>query len=76
MPPTGPPPHSCWTAFPGLVLGARNDTSNEAGTTGYRIHAVRFYDRVLTPDEIARNARQDALRFFGASLGGTLILFR
>lgn len=65
-----------WTNVDPMTLGGRNDSFTEAATVGYCIHSVRFYDRVLTPAEIQRNARYDAIRFFGQRAGGTMILFR
>ena len=43
---------------------------------GYRIHAVRFYNRQLTPAEISRNAQWDAIRYFGQSEPGMMLIVR
>lgn len=59
-----------------MFVGSRAFDTSENATKGYRVHAIRFYNRVLTPDELARNARRDAIRFFGAQLDGTLIIVR
>ena len=41
---------------------------------GYRVHAIRFYDRQLTESEIRRNARQDGFRYFGVPEPGLTII--
>ena len=43
---------------------------------GYRVHAVRFYNRQLTESEIRRNARQDAIRYFGQPEPGMTLIVR
>ena len=52
-----------------LALGARWNGQKECSTTGFRIHAVRLYNRVLTAEELAKNARRDGMRFFGKGIG-------
>ena len=45
------------------------DLSGQGGdwtTSGYTIHAIRLYDRVLSDAEIKRHATIDQIRFFGA----------
>ena len=60
-----------------MAMGARGPLSGaDTGTIGYRIHAVRFYNRQLTPAEISRNARQDAIRYFGVPEPGMMIILR
>ena len=60
-----------------MVMSGRSDTATEAKTLDYRIHAVRFYDRELTEAEIERNAREDAIRFFGAPRkNGIMVIVR
>ena len=60
-----------------MVMGARGPVSGGDTTAiGYRIHAVRFYNRQLTPAEVSRNARQDAIRYFGAPEPGMMIIVR
>jgi hypothetical protein len=49
---------------------------DDTTATGYRVHAVRFYNRQLTPGEIAKNARQDGYRYFGKTAPGTVIVIR
>ena len=49
-----------------MTIGARGPVSGgDATAYGYRVHAIRFYDRELTPAEIEKNARRDAIRYFG-----------
>ena len=52
-----------WGTNPyGLCLGGRyNGTHRYIG----KIHAVRAYSRILTPAELALNARIDRIRYFG-----------
>ena len=52
-----------WNLNPyGLCLGGRyNGTHRYIG----KIHAVRAYSRILTPAELALNARIDRIRYFG-----------
>jgi hypothetical protein len=60
-----------------MAMGARGPVSgNDTTAVGYRIHAVRFYNRQLTPAEVSRNARQDAIRYFGAPEPGMMIIVR
>ena len=60
-----------------MAMGARGPLSGgDTTATGYRIHAVRFYNRQLTPAEISRNARQDAIRYFGMPEPGMMLIFR
>ena len=68
-----------WGDSPGgvMVIGARGSVSGgDTLAVGYRVHAVRFYDRQLTPSEIARNARQDAIRYFGQPEPGMTLIVR
>ncbi len=68
-----------WGDSPGgvMVIGARGPVSGGDTTAiGYRIHAVRFYDRQLTESEIRRNARQDAIRYFGQPEPGIMLIVR
>ena len=68
-----------WGDSPGgvMVIGARGPVSGgDTLAVGYRVHAVRFYDRQLTPSEIARNARQDAIRYFGQPEPGMTLIVR
>lgn len=61
-----------------MTLGGRKNTegASDALSFGYRIHAIRLYDRALTPSELSRNARRDAIRYFGAPEPGTAIIIR
>ena len=60
-----------------MAIGARGPVSGgDTTAVGYRVHAVRFYDRQLTPAEIARNARQDAIRYFGQPEPGMTLIVR
>ena len=61
-----------------MTLGGRKNTegASDALAFGYRIHAIRLYDRALTPSELSRNARRDAIRYFGAPEPGTAIIIR
>ena len=57
-----------WGDSPGgvMTIGARGPVSGgDATAIGYRVHAIRFYNRQLTPAEIEKNARRDAIRYFG-----------
>ena len=68
-----------WGDSPGgvMAIGARGPVSGGDSTaTGYRVHAIRFYNRQLTAAEIARNARIDAQRYFGALPPGSIIMLR
>ena len=68
-----------WGDSPGgvMAMGARGPVSGgDTTATGYRIHAVRFYNRQLTPAEISRNARQDAIRYFGQPEPGMMLIVR
>ena len=57
-------------------LGSSFSGSSDAITVGFTIHAVRFYDRELTAGEIRRNAKQDAIRYFGATPEGMTVIIR
>ena len=60
-----------------MVMGARGPVSGGDTTAiGYRIHAVRFYNRQLMPAEISRNARWDAIRYFGKAEPGMTLIVR
>ena len=60
-----------------MAIGARESkTGGDATATGYRVHAVRFYNRQLTPAEVSRNARQDAIRYFGMPEPGMMLIVR
>ena len=68
-----------WGDSPGgvMVIGARGPVSGgDATAVGYRVHAVRFYDRQLMESEIRRNARQDAIRYFGQPEPGMTLIVR
>jgi hypothetical protein len=68
-----------WGDSPGgvMAMGARGPVSGGDTTAiGYRIHAVRFYNRQLTPAEVSRNARQDAIRYFGQPEPGMMLIVR
>ena len=68
-----------WGDSPGgvMVIGARGSVSGgDTLAVGYRVHAVRFYDRQLTESEIRRNARQDAIRYFGQPEPGMTLIVR
>ena len=68
-----------WGDSPGgvMAMGARGPVSGgDTTATGYRIHAVRFYNRQLTESEIKRNARWDAIRYFGQPEPGMTIIVR
>ena len=55
-----------WSVDPGVIsMGGVEGIPNSTTPMGYRIHAIRFYTRELTPAEIARNAFLDQLRFTG-----------
>ena len=77
--PAGSVKGNWWGDSPGgvMAIGARGPVSGgDTTATGYRVHAIRFYNRQLTAAEIARNARQDAQRYFGALPPGSVILLR
>ena len=60
-----------------MAIGARGPVSGgDTTAVGYRVHAVRFYNRQLTPAEVSRNARQDAIRYFGQPEPGMMLIFR
>ena len=60
-----------------MAMGARGPVSGgDATAIGYRIHAVRFYNRQLTEREIRRNAWQDSIRYFGKAEPGMAIIIR
>ncbi|MCR5750603.1 MAG: hypothetical protein K6G91_01450 [Kiritimatiellae bacterium] len=68
-----------WGDSPGgvMTIGARGPVSGgDATATGYRVHAIRFYNRQLTPAEIKRNARHDGYRYFGARAPGQVVFIR
>ena len=68
-----------WGDSPGgvMAIGARGSVSGgDTTAVGYRVHAIRFYDRQLTESEIRRNARQDAIRYFGQPEPGMTIIVR
>ena len=52
-----------WGANGDNVFGGSSAGHSNNGTVGYRIHAIRFYDRILTDEERARNAQIDGVRF-------------
>lgn len=49
--------------FTEMVLGAQNNTANLTYPFKGKIHAIRFYDRELTAEEIAENYALDAVRY-------------
>ena len=56
-----------WVAgHTGIVLGDRKTTSNYPWTG--EIYTIRLYDRVLTPEEIARNYQIDVKRFYTTAM--------
>ena len=60
-----------------MSIGARESkTGGDATAIGYRVHAVRFYNRQLTESEIRQNARQDGFRYFGVPEPGLTIIVR
>ncbi len=60
-----------------MTIGARGPISGgDTTATGYRVHAIRFYNRQLTESEIRRNARQDAIRYFGQPEPGMTLIVR
>ena len=66
-----------WGDSPGgvMAIGARGSVSGgDTTAVGYRVHAIRFYDRQLTESEIRRNARQDGFRYFGVPEPGLTII--
>ena len=68
-----------WGDSPGgvMVIGARGPLSGgDTTAVGYRVHAIRFYNRQLTESEIRRNARQDAIRYFGQPEPGMMLIVR
>ncbi len=76
--PDGSPTSNWWGDSGGVMaIGARESrTGGDATAIGYRVHAIRFYDRQLTPTEIARNARRDAIRYFGQAEGAFFLIVR
>ena len=77
--PAGSATSNWWGDSPGgvMAVGARGPVSGgDASASGYRIHAIRFYDRQLTPMEMARNARRDAIRYFGEAEGAFFLIVR
>ena len=60
-----------------MTMGGRfPDSGGDTSATGYRVHAVRFYNRQLTPGEIKRNARHDGYRCFGVPEPGMRVILR
>ena len=60
-----------------MTIGARGPVSGgDTTATGYRVHAIRFYNRQLTPAEMAKNARRDAVRYFGQAEGAFFLIVR
>ena len=60
-----------------MAMGARGPVSGADTTAvGYRVHAVRFYNRQLTESEVRRNARWDGIRYFGQPVPGMTIIIR
>jgi len=61
-----------------MTMGGRLNKSDYADykAVGFRIHAIRFYNRKLEPAEIAKNARVDGVRYFGNPESGIVILVR
>ena len=58
-----------WGDVSGMAFGGRpGGSGSELSITGYTVHAVRFYSRVLTDEELGQNYAIDRVRFFG--LGG------
>ena len=77
--PAGSQKGNWWGDSPGgvMAVGARGPVSGgDATATGYRVHAIRFYNRELTPAEIEKNARRDAIRYFGESEGPFTLIVR
>ena len=77
--PEGSATSNWWGDSPSSVMamGARGPVSGgDATAIGYRIHAVRFYNRQLTEREIRRNAWQDSIRYFGKAEPGMAIIIR
>ena len=56
--------------------GAKWADKGDAKGIGYTIHAIRIYNRELTAGEIRRNAKQDAIRYFGATPEGMSVVIR
>ena len=60
-----------------MAIGARGPVSGgDATAYGYRVHAIRFYNRPLTLGEIKRNARHDGYRYFGVPEPGLVVKIR
>ena len=60
-----------------MTMGGRlPDSGGDTLATGYRVHAIRFYNRQLTPGEIKRNARHDGYRYFGVPEPGMRVILR
>ena len=60
-----------------MAIGARESRAGgDATAVGYRVHAIRFYNRQLTPGEIKRNARHDGHRYFGVPMPSLVIKIR
>ena len=77
--PEGSEKGNYWGDSPGQVMaiGARGPVSgDDAKAYGYRVHAIRFYNRQLTPGEIKRNARHDGHRYFGVPMPSLVIKIR
>lgn len=49
----------------GVMVGGRKVTTGDYPLVG-KVYAIRLYSRVLTPAELEKNARIDAIRFAGA----------
>ena len=56
--------------------GAKWADKGDANGVGYTIHAIRIYNRELSAGEIRRNAKQDAIRYFGATPEGMTVIIR
>ena len=56
--------------------GAKWADKGDANGVGYTIHAIRIYNRELSAGEIRRNAKQDAIRYFGATPEGMSVIIR
>ena len=77
--PAGAVKGNWWGDSPGgvMTIGARGPVSGgDTTATGYRVHAIRFYNRELTLAEIEKNARRDAIRYFGEAEGAFTITIR
>ena len=74
---TGTSSPNSWGDTAGGMMTMGGRAGMKAGSDdkafGYRIHAVRFYDRQLTPAEIRRNAHRDGMRYFGRQSPGIVL---